>query len=288
VDRVLSAAFVATMARLASLSDSRCSEPWERPGQSAWPLQVRDALYRSLEEELAAVAAQPAPASEAGRLLAVGQRAWGELRGLLVGVPDAALDRTPAGQRLWPSPGGAGAEKPGAWALDWTLRDVLGHLLLTMRRDREAVEYALRRSGSEPLAHESSTALDEAEEGGRVRTWIERLAGERAVGAELASATPDQLHRPTLWAGYHVDVRFSMLRFAGQLVEHTVQAEKILAGTGWEPGEAHLIVRRISAARGAHELFTEGETLSRLDEVHAQRTASLYSSGGGFLVSSDH
>jgi hypothetical protein len=256
------------MARLASLSDSRCSEPWEWPGHSAWPLQVRDALYRSLEEELAAVAAQPAPPSEAGRLLAVGQRAWGELRGLLVGVPDAVLDSAP-------SPVRAGAGEPGAWGLDWTLSDVLGHLLLSGRHDREELEYALRRSGSEPLTLQPSAALSDAEEAGGVGTWIDRLAAERTVGAELASATSDQLHRPTLWAGYQVDVRFSMLRLAGQLVEHTVQAEKILAGTGWEPGEAHLIVRRISAARGAHELFTEGETLGRLDEVHADRAASL-------------
>ncbi|MDQ6791772.1 MAG: hypothetical protein M3075_14165 [Candidatus Dormibacteraeota bacterium] len=271
----MSAAFVAAMARLARLPDSRCSEPWEWPGHSAWPLQVRDALYRSLEEELAAVAAQPAPPSEAGRLLAVGQRAWGELRGLLVGVPDAALDRAPSAQGLWPSPVGAVAGEPAAWGLDWTLRDALGHLLLSGRRDREALEYALRRSGSEPLTLQPSAALGEAEEAGGAGTWIDRLAAERAVGAELASATSDQLHRPTLWAGYQVDVRFSMLRLAGQLVEHTVQAERILAGTGWEPGEAHLIVRRISGARGAHELFTEGETLGRLDEVHADRAASL-------------
>src|SRR5205823_4564104 len=64
VGRVLSEAFVAAMARLAALPDSRCSEPWVWPGHSGWPLQVRDALYRSLEEELEGVAAHAAPATE--------------------------------------------------------------------------------------------------------------------------------------------------------------------------------------------------------------------------------
>src|SRR5690348_4818769 len=90
--RVVSEAFVDAMARLAAVPDGRCSDPWEWPGQSGFPLQVRDALYRSLEEELEAVAAQASPAIESARLLAVGQRAWGELRGLLVGLPDELLD----------------------------------------------------------------------------------------------------------------------------------------------------------------------------------------------------
>jgi hypothetical protein len=270
----LSAAFVAAMSRLAALSDGRCSEPWEWPGHSGWPLQVRDALYRSLEEELAAVAAQTAPPSEAGRLLAVGQRAWGELRGLLVGIPDAALDQPPPSSRTAP-PHLLAEPEPLEREAEWTLREVLAHVLLTERRYREQVQYALRRSASDPLARQPSAVLSESERSGGVSGWIEKLAVERMAGAELASATADQLLRPTIWAGYQVDVRFRMLRFAGHLVEHAVQAEKVLAATGWEAGEAQLIVRRISAARGAHELSTRTETLGRLDAVHSERAARL-------------
>jgi uncharacterized damage-inducible protein DinB len=265
----LSAAFVAAMTKLAGLSERRCSEPWEWPGHSGWPLQVRDALYRSLEEELAAVAAQAAPTSEAGRLLTVGQRAWGELRGLLVGIPDTALDQAPPSL---PAP----ADEQES---EWTLREVLAHVLLTERRYRQQVQYALRRSESEPLARPPSAALSESERSGDLSGWIQKLAAERMASAELASATADQLQRPTVWAGYHVNVRFRMLRFAGHLVEHAVQAEKVLAARGWEAGEAHQIVRRISAARGAHELSTHVEILGRLDAVHSERAARLAAPG---------
>src|ERR1700694_1169495 len=163
------------MTQLAALPDGRCSEPWEWPGHSGWPLQVRDALYRSLEEELAAVAAQTAPPSEAGRLLAAGQRAWGELRGLLVGIPDAALDQPPP-----PSPAAAhllAEPEPLEQEAEWTLREVLAHVLLTERRDREQVHSALRRSASDPLARQPSAALSESERSGGVSGWVEERAG---------------------------------------------------------------------------------------------------------------
>ena len=263
----MSELFVAAMARLAALTDSRCSEPWAWPGHTGWPLQVRDALYRSLEEELAAVAAQAPPAAESGRLLAVGQRAWGELRGLLVGVADSALDD--ADER------GAAGRAAG----DWTLRQVLGHVLLTERRYREQVEYALRRADSDPLRMEPAASLSAAEQEGGVREWIDRLATERRAAASLAQTSAQQLLRPTVWAGYDVNVRFRLLRFAGHLVEHTVQAEKVLGALGGRIGEAHMIVRRISAARGAHELFSDRDELARMDALHAERAALLGGEG---------
>ena len=58
-------------------------------------------------------------------------------------------------------------------------------------------------------------------------------------------------------------------------------------GWGDRIGEAHMIVRRISAARGAHELFTAADELARMDAVHTERAAVLGDSGQD-LVSSDH
>lgn len=259
----MSDAFVAAMARLAALPDTRCSEPWVWPGHTGWPLQVRDALYRSLEEELAAVAAQSPPAAESGRLVAVGQRAWGELRGLLVGTPDSALDGADGQAATRPAPG------------DWTLRQVLGHVLLTERRYREQVEYALRRTESDPVRINPGASLSPAEQEGGVRDWIARLGTEREAAAALARTSTEQLLRPTVWAGYDVNVRFRLLRFAGHLVEHTVQSEKLLADLGSTIGEAHMVVRRISAARGAHELFSDPAELARLDAVHTERATLL-------------
>jgi uncharacterized damage-inducible protein DinB len=246
------------MAALALIPDRRCSMPWQWPGHSGWPLQVRDALYRSLEEELAAVAAQNPPAGEAARLLAAGQRAWGELRGLLVGLPDSLLDGVPA----------------EAEAGEWSLRQVLSHVLLVERRYREQVAYALERSDEDPVRREPAAAVLPSEEEGGMREWIDRLARQREATATLGEITPEQLLRPAVWSGYQVDVRFRLLRFAGHLVEHTVQAEK-LAATRFRTGEAHLIVRRISAARGAHELSTSPDELAALDAVHSERARSL-------------
>jgi uncharacterized damage-inducible protein DinB len=263
--RLVSEAFVDAMARLAAIPDSRCSDPWEWPGHTGFPLQVRDALYRSLEEELEAVAAQASPAAESARLLAVGQRAWGELRGLLVGLPDELLEL--------PERPGSGEEA------SWTLRQVLGHVLLMERRYREHVEYALRRSDSDPVRTEPAATVSDADQQGGVRDWILRIAAEREAVAQLRSISAEELLRPTVWVGYAVNVRFRMLRFAAHLVEHMVQAEKLLASSGPPPGEAHLIVRRISAARGAHELFTDRQELARLDAVHGRRAADLNGSG---------
>jgi uncharacterized damage-inducible protein DinB len=221
------------------------------------PLQVRDALYRSLEEELEAVAAHASPATESARLVAVGQRAWGELRGLLVGLMDDVLDE----------PEWVGSRE----AAGWTLRQILAHVLLTERRYREHVEYALRRKEAEPVRREPAAAISEPEQLGGIRDWIHRIAAEREAGAPLGQASAEQLLRPTIWVGYEVNVRFRLLRFAGHLVEHTVQAEKLLASGGRPFGEAHAIVRRISAARGAHELLTPVDELVRLDGIHTER-----------------
>lgn len=252
----MTTSFVATMSDLAGLTDERLAEPWEWPGHTGWPLQVRDGLYRALEDELAALTAQALPASEAARLVAVGQRAWGELRGLLLGLPDGRLDQAPES--------------------GWSLRQLLEHVLLVERRYRAQVEYALARSEADPLRQDLEIALSDGERDGGALEWVERLAAERAAGALLATAESSQLARPTVWAGYTVDVRFRMLRFAGHLAEHSVQADKLLDEAGWRATEAQRIVRRISAVRGAHELFTDTATLHEVDRRHAGRKAQLH------------
>lgn len=247
--------FVATMSDLARLTDERLAEQWDWPGHTGSALQVRDGLYRALEEELAALTAQTPPASEAARLVAVGQRAWGELRGLLLGLPDGSLDQAPVS--------------------GWSLRELLEHVLLVERRYRAQVEYALARSEKDPLCPDLEIKLSECERAGGALEWVERLAAERAAGASLARAESSELTRPTLWAGYRVDVRFRMLRFAGHLAEHSVQADRVLEEIGWRASESQRIVRRVSAVRGAHELFTDAATLEEVDRRHAERSAQL-------------
>jgi hypothetical protein len=151
-------------------------------------------------------------------------------------------------------------------------------VLLTERRYRQHVEYALRRTDADPVRAEPDAAVSSSEQEGGVQDWIGRMSAERQASLPLGGTSAEQRLRPTVWAGYDVNVRFRLLRFAGHLVEHTVQAEKLVAGVGHRVGEAHMVVRRISAARGAHELFTDPQELGRLDASHTERAALL----GGF------
>lgn len=248
--------FFAALRELALLPDQAMAAGWEWRGSRGNGLQVRDALYKSLEEEQAALVAAPAPPTEAGRIVALGQRDYGRLRGLLAGLAEADLDRPPA-------------------AGEWTLRQVLAHVLLTERRYLYQVEYALRRGDREPVYVQPDIKLEPEETGGEVEAWAQRLAQARSDSASLAPTPDAALTRPTQWAGYDVDVRFRLHRFAAHFAEHSIQAEKTLAGLGRPPGEAHRIVMRISETRGGHELSTAASALSRLDQLHLERARDL-------------
>ena len=111
-----------------ALPDERMEQPWPwREG--GLELQVRDALYRSLEEEQAA--ASVADGGEAARILALAQHAFGDLRGLLVGLDDALLDAVP---------------KPD----EWTLRQTLEHLLIVELSYDANTDWARRRGPPVP------------------------------------------------------------------------------------------------------------------------------------------
>ncbi len=90
--------------------------------------------------------------------------------------------------------------------------------------------------------------------------WLEFLAAAREQGRSLVELGAPQLARPSLWAGHKVDVRFRLHRFASHLVEHTIHAEKLLAALSQPPTQAHPLVRRISAVRGAHEWLSAPTT----------------------------
>ncbi|MDQ6900564.1 MAG: DinB family protein [Candidatus Dormibacteraeota bacterium] len=245
--------FVTALLQLAQVSAERCVAPWtwgERQGEE---LQGRDALLLSHEAELAA---EVQLRGQAQRLITEGQRAFGELRGLLAGVPDQLLDAEPGGE-------------------EWTLRQALGHVLLVERRYRAQTGYALERGDDQPIYLKLELQVSEAEQQGGVLDWIERLAAERAEAAAAITDAETLLHRPTLWAGFEVDVRFRLARFAGHIAEHTIQLEKTLAAIGWQPSEPQRLVRRISAARAGHELWSQPEVLAALDALHLQRAAEL-------------
>jgi hypothetical protein len=229
--------------------------PWRWRGAEQ---EVRDGLYRSLEAEQAAAAVVRHP-SEAARTLSLAQAAFGDLRGLLAGLPDELLDEVP---------------REGEWPLRLTLHHML-HRELTFRAH---TEYALERSAGDPvrLPDDQVPGSEEADVSGGIEDILVRYSFAREVtDTGFESVTPEQLLLPTIWSDYEVDVRFRMNRFGGHIAEHTIQCEKTLLWLDLAPSEARLITRRISAVRGLHERYSDPAIIDDLDRVNRERAAEF-------------
>ena len=245
--------FVDVLVRYAGLPDQRLSEPWRWPGRNGAALEVRDALLRSLEMELAVLAAAGSGAGERAHAVALGQAAYGDLRGLLCGLPDALLDAEP----------GAG---------EWTLRQVLQHVLWVERRYQLQTVHAASRSDDDPARIEPDVLVEDV---GSIAAWLQLLSAAREEGRQALTFLDDKLGRPSVWSGHAVDVRFRLHRFTGHLAQHTIQCEKVLRQLDHPDREATRLVRRISAARGGHEWLSELAVLAELDAEHRALASSL-------------
>ncbi len=247
------------MARFASLSDDALTRRWQWRGRDQ---DVRYALYRTLEEEHAALMRARAAwePTEPERILALARRAFGDLRGLLVDLPDAVLDEARDGE--------------------WSLRDTLRHAFLVERRYAVQTAYAAHRKDADPIRIEEGDARYPSERdvdaSGGVARLMERFAAARdQTDAVLGGLPAASLERPTIWSGQEVDVRFRLLRFASHLIEHGIQCEKALEASGHRAGEARRIVRRIWAVREELEATGDDRAMAALDAAHTERAASL-------------
>src|SRR6266436_7854168 len=120
----------AALARLAELDEEALARPWRWRGGE---IDFHYALYNALEEAQAAyVQAGGQPHPESRRILALAQRAFGDLRGLLIGLDAAMLDAQP---------------RPCEWSIGETLR----HVEHVERRYAASTAYAIERSESEPI-----------------------------------------------------------------------------------------------------------------------------------------
>lgn len=250
-------AFDAVLTGFAALDEAALARPWPWQGR---PLDVRYALYRALEEaQEASVHAAARPHSESRRILALAQRAFGDLRGLLVGLPSDLLTTAPG---------------PG----EWSVREIIAHMLLVEQRYALHTLYAVQRSDAEPvrLPDARLPPLTPTDDGGTIDSMLTRLGAERAeTNRRLGDVPAAAMTRPTIWSGCDVDVRFRLHRFASHVAEHTVQCEKTLAALGWRPPEGRRIVRHITAALGEVEgLGTETEARA-IEARLADRFASL-------------
>ena len=258
--------FEATLARLSGLSaDAIATRQWTWAEQRL-RVGARYAFDRAVEQEHeAAVAARAAwrPAV-APRILGLAQLAFGDLRGLLVAVPDPLLDGAPA---------------PG----EWSVRETCAHAIRVERSYRAAIQWALERSEGQPvlIPEERRPVEDPADVAGTARYIEARFAVRRAETDRALRDIPDAaLGRPSVWrmgtgTQVTVDVGFRLHRFATHIQEHTIQIEKTLDALGWQPGDAPRAARRISVARAMHERISDPAVLAALDADHEAKAAEL-------------
>jgi hypothetical protein len=228
----------AALERFAALDEKELAQPWRFRDKS---MDFRYALYRAIEEAqeaLVRVAALPHP--ESRRILSLAQRAFGDLRGLLIGLPADLLDQPP---------------REG----EWPVREILRHVILVEGRYAVQTQYAVERADTDPLrvADDKLPTLAKTEVTGGISEVLTRVVEVRAETDRLLGDLPAAaMARPTQWIQYDVDVRFRLHRFASHLVEHTVQCEKALAALGWPMREGRRIVCRLTGLLGEVEGLT--------------------------------
>lgn len=239
----LAAVRAGLMAALSVIEDGALERPWPWRGGAA---DVRYGLLRIADheqEQTVQIAQQLAALgwwqTEAQHILGLAEVSRGWLLGKLVGLPDGLLDRQPA---------------PG----EWPLRTVLAHIIVTERRYRQRTAWhvAEARAGRATTAEPPAGVVEPLQAAaqyadGSLEEILARLELERgAVLADLAGLASTDLEAPTSWAGFEVDVRFRLHRFAAHEREHTVQVAKTLRGAGFVPSEAQRILARAQVTRG--------------------------------------
>jgi hypothetical protein len=246
----------AVLAGVAALDEAALARRWSFRDQ---PMDMRYALYRTLEDAQEAhvrVSARPHP--ESRRILSLAQRAFGDLRGLLVGVPADLLDRAP---------------REG----EWPVRETLHHVLTVERRYVLSTAYAIERADSDPLRlpDERLATAAQVDVAGGIGEILARIGGARAeTNRRLGDVAPAAMTRPAVWVHYDVDVRFRLHRFAAHVAEHTIQCEKTLDAIGWRPAEGRRIARRIAALVGEIEGLGGRAEAREIEDRLAKRLAS--------------
>jgi len=267
--------------KLAGLSHAFTEADLEQPFRwRAHEEGVRFALigtYHELQELAMQLATQRGqegpPRTAAQRALAQYIEAYRDLQAVLIGVDEEAFVQQPA---------------PG----QWSLRDVLAHILHVERAFYSLVHYGLLRQREDPSLPVRFP-----------REQLEAFAGpheqlENAVDGGLASALAyyEQLHRRTLsefagiadgelagrslwWEGEELPLIYRLHRFDAHLRQHAVQAEKALEAIGRPPNEARRLLRLVYNALASVEGALLGadkigrEARRRLAATIAERAA---------------
>ena len=251
--------FDAALERFAALDEKDLAQPWVFRDKT---MDLRYALYRTIEESqeaLVRAAARSHP--ESRRILSLAQRAFGDLRGLLIGLPADLLDEAPR-------------------AGEWSIQEILRHVVVTEERYAVQTCYAVERADADPMrvAEEKLPTPAQIDVAGGIDAILARLARARSeTDRRLGDLPIAAMARPTLWIQYEVDVRFRLHRFASHLVEHAVQCEKALAALGQLPTEGRRIVRRLTGLLGEIEGLAGPAEAREIEKRLVERSGSLAS-----------
>ena len=242
--------------RFAALDEKELAQPWRFRDK---PVDVRYAIYRTIEDaQEAIVAAGARPHPESRRILSLAQRAFGDLRGLLIGLPMELLDTTP---------------RDG----EWSVRETLRHIIVIEGRYAVQTRYAVDRSDADPMrvADDKMPTPAQIDVTGGISRLLARVAEARAQTDRWLGELPaSAMVRPTQWMQFETDVRFRLHRFAAHLLEHTVQLEKTLATLNWRATEGRRIVRRLTALLGEVDGLSQADARA-IEQRLVERAASL-------------
>jgi len=247
----------AALASFAALDEAELARPWRFRDK---PSDIRYAIYRTLQDAQAAyVRLATLPHPESRRILALAQRAWGDLSGLLVGLPEEFLDR-------WPRHG------------EWSIRETLRHIMVIEGRYAVQTLYATERADADPLrvADDKMPTPAHIDVTGGLAALLGRVrAARRETHRRLDALPAALLSRPTQWMQFDVDVRFRLHRFAAHLIEHGIKCEKTLTALGVPFTEGRRIVRRLTALLGEVEGLGGPEEARVIEQCLLERASSV-------------
>jgi len=197
--------------------------------------------YHELIDLAVAIESSRSPPTAAQRILGSFIVAHASLAGLLASATDSELDRAPGPE-------------------EWPLRAVAQHILEAEAGFTRAISRGLALAA----AGQAQAAVTDEEwptwgkppvvEGDGDAVLATLAAGRDAAAFALAGLTDDQLALDVyFWEGEPLPVRFRLLRFELHMQQHTVQAEKTLAGIGHPPSEAERLVRLVYRGLGSVE-----------------------------------
>ena len=215
------------------------------------------------------------PMSTAQRIMAQYHVAYRDMRGTLVAVGAAELNREPAPD-------------------EWSIRRTLQHMIRTPANFLAVIRYALERHRTadnrpaeppdavfDPMVDALNDQFhigDRHDVSGNLPEVMSRFDGLHALTiSELATLTNNELDWPSVWwEGNEKPIRFRLLRFEAHIRQHTVQIEKTRQMLGYQPTEAHWLIRQLYNALGEAEGAALGIKVSgELQQMQSELIAKL-------------